>query len=459
MSQGATRDFDVVIAGGSLAGCTAATLYARRGLRVALLEKRPNMDAYKVVCAHFIQGGATPMLKRHGFAEMMEAAGAVRNRADLRTRWGWIRGDAPHHGYTLRREVLDPMLRANAAETPGVELLMGHTVQELLWSDGRVTGLVARTRDGRRHSFRAPLVVAADGRDSPLARMAHNPGRVLPHNRFAYWCYVRGLPRRTDGAADAWFLDPEVALIEPCDGDLHCVVASPPKWRLPEFKRDVESAWLRFIEALPEGPPIRDAERVSRFIGKLDTPNVARPAAKHGMAFIGDACTASDPIWAVGCGWAFQSSEWLVDETTPVIGEGGNMERALRRYHRRHMYEIGLHHLVGSNYSTARPFSPVERLMYSAATRDQAVADQMHTLVTRAHPAQDFVRPRTFARALKVLATKPRQTPETDKRPVYVSPMGRNGNGNGNGGGAHAPAMNGSPPTEAVTGGGVAWPT
>ena len=36
------QDFDVVIVGASVAGCTAARLYAQR---VALVERRPDIDA------------------------------------------------------------------------------------------------------------------------------------------------------------------------------------------------------------------------------------------------------------------------------------------------------------------------------------------------------------------------------------------------------------------------------
>ena len=45
-------DFDAVVVGASVAGCTAARLYAQRGARVALVEKRPDIDAYKTVCTH-----------------------------------------------------------------------------------------------------------------------------------------------------------------------------------------------------------------------------------------------------------------------------------------------------------------------------------------------------------------------------------------------------------------------
>src|SRR5690242_132210 len=121
--------FDVVIVGASVAGCTAARLYARRGVRVALVERRPDPDAYKTVCTHYIQPSATPTIERLGLAALIEERGAVRNSIDFWTPYGgWIRHrpGAPH-GYNVTRQVLDPLLRRMAAETPGVELLLGHT--------------------------------------------------------------------------------------------------------------------------------------------------------------------------------------------------------------------------------------------------------------------------------------------------------------------------------------------
>jgi len=83
-------EYDVAIVGASIAGCTAATLFARGGLRVALLESRADPNAYKRVCTHFIQASATPTIERLGAAQAIEAAGGIRNGIDIWTRWGWI---------------------------------------------------------------------------------------------------------------------------------------------------------------------------------------------------------------------------------------------------------------------------------------------------------------------------------------------------------------------------------
>src|SRR3954451_20170743 len=112
---------DVVIAGGSVAGAALAALLGRQGVRVTVLEKSPKPDHYKVVCSHFIQAGATPVLRRLRLAETMERAGAVRNSLAVYTpAGGWYVMPDEDHGYSLRREKLDPMLRELAARTPDV---------------------------------------------------------------------------------------------------------------------------------------------------------------------------------------------------------------------------------------------------------------------------------------------------------------------------------------------------
>src|SRR4051794_9567333 len=87
-------DHDVVVVGASLAGCTTAIFLAREGARVALVERRPDPDAFKRVCGHFIQSSAVPTLERLGLLDVMEQAGAARSRPRVWTQGGTVEGAA-----------------------------------------------------------------------------------------------------------------------------------------------------------------------------------------------------------------------------------------------------------------------------------------------------------------------------------------------------------------------------
>src|SRR3954454_5970476 len=112
--------FDVAVVGASIAGCTAARLFARAGARVALIERRPDPAAHKVVCTHAIQPSATPTIERLGLAPTLDARGAVHIHGDVWTRFGWMRApdDLPH-GYGVTSLTLDPNVRSLASDRPG----------------------------------------------------------------------------------------------------------------------------------------------------------------------------------------------------------------------------------------------------------------------------------------------------------------------------------------------------
>src|SRR6476646_6567470 len=129
-----TRDYDAVIVGGSLAGCTTAIHLGRAGLRVAVVEKQPDPSSFKRVCSHFVQASGVPPLERLGLHEPIMEAGGVRSRIHAWTRWGWIEAPPEEAGQAvnLRREILDPLVREAAAETEGVEMLLGQTAHRVL---------------------------------------------------------------------------------------------------------------------------------------------------------------------------------------------------------------------------------------------------------------------------------------------------------------------------------------
>jgi menaquinone-9 beta-reductase len=394
--------FDVVVVGASIAGCTAARLFGLAGARVALIERRPDPAAYKVVCTHAILSSAVPTIERLGMAPLLEARGAVRIYPEAWTPYGgWIRfsSDVPS-GYGVTRRTLDPMLRELAVSTPGVEFLQGHTVIGLAGSDGRPAGVEIESSNHEVQTLPARLVVGADGRGSDVARLARVPGRVRPHNRFFYFAYWRGLRPRTNRAR-LWFLDPVVAAAFPNEDDLTVVAVGPHRSRLAEFRADPETAYRRAVTGLPDGPGISDAERASKLVGKLEMPNVMRPAARPGVGFVGDAALATDPLFGVGCGWAFQSAEWLVDHTSPALLDSGDLDGALDRYRRAFRRRLGPDHWLIADMSTGRKLRPLERMTFRAAVGDPVVARALEEVTSRRRSALHMFDPRLAARVLR----------------------------------------------------------
>jgi menaquinone-9 beta-reductase len=400
-----THSHDVVVVGASIAGCATATLFARAGARVALVERSPDPNAHKVACTHFLLASAVPVLDRLGLTEKMKAAGAVPNEIHIHTRWGWVRPPMadgfpyPRHGYNLRRSVLDPMLRRMAAETDGVDLLLGHTVDELRRRDGRIAGVVARTRSGERIELRAPLVVGADGRGSRVADLAELPARVRRHGRFNFFAHYRDMSLATGSVSQMWMLEPDTVYAFPNDDGVTVLCVMPALERLPEFKADMTGSFERAFEGLPDGPDLSRARRVSPIMGKTSMPNVTRRAAAPGVALVGDAAMASDPLWGVGCSFALQAAELLVDATALRLDSRRHLDAALDRYRRRHRARLGPHHVLTSDFSTGRSFNPLERLMWKAATVDDRCADHFAAFGGRCIGVAKYLSPPAVARA------------------------------------------------------------
>ena len=401
-----STDYDVVISGASLAGSAAAILLARRGARVALLERRSDPEAYKVLCTHSITANAYPVLEELGLVPAIEKAGAVRNEARWHTRWGWIEpraapgGPALPYGYNIRRSTLDPLIRSRAAETPGVDLLLGHQVTGLVREAGRTVGVRASTPRGERE-IRARLVVGADGKDSAVAKFAEVPLREYENTRFGYLAHFRDLPLR-DGIAHTWFLEPDMAYAFPNDDGVTVMAVLPDKKHLPAFRKDLEGSFAAFVRALPEAPPIDSAERVTKIIGTVDYPLRSRKPTAPGLALVGDAALTGDPLWGVGCGWALQSARWLAEAVAPAMTGRGDLDKSLAAYARTHRRRLTGHQSIAVDFAKARPFNPIERLIFSAAARDASLARHMHLFASRLIGPLRFLNPVVMARAAAV---------------------------------------------------------
>jgi 2-polyprenyl-6-methoxyphenol hydroxylase-like FAD-dependent oxidoreductase len=102
--------------------------------------------------------------------------------------------------------------------------------------------------------------------------------------------------------------------------------------------------------------------------------NRMRTPTAPGLALIGDAALATDPLFGVGCGWAFESAEWLADAVAPALRGEERLEAGLRRYRRRHSRHLRGHAWMIHDYASGRKMQPPERLLFSGAARDPRAA-------------------------------------------------------------------------------------
>lgn len=391
-----TLETDVVVIGASVAGTAAAALLARNGHAVLLVDRVQDPAAYKKQCTHAIQGSAVPVLERLGVIDEIERAGARRTNVQLWTRaGGWARlaldeeRDAEgrrNHGYNIRREKLDPILRANAAATPGVTLSLGHSVTALRRDGaGRINGVEITGAGGEVTEVRARLVVGADGRRTRVAELAGIEPEIRPHNRGGFFAYFRGVENRTGADAQFWILGEDIAYAFPTDDGLTCLAVMVNERRLPEFRADREGFLRRFYVGLDSAPDLSRAERASSFVGMAHTPNTYRWPAQPGLALIGDAAMASDYIWGVGCGWALESAALLADHVGPAVegarpddrarsGAGArsdaDLDRSLESYARAHRAALYTQHVQNTAFSASAELPRTLQAVLTAVPRD-----------------------------------------------------------------------------------------
>lgn len=400
-------DHDVVIVGASLAGCTAAILLGRAGLRVAVVEQRPDPAAFKRICGHFIQSSAVPTLERLGLLGPIEEAGGVRSRLRMWTRWGMIEPPSPNvvaPAVNLRRERLDPLVRGVASRERGVEMILGQRVTGLIHADDVFAGVRVRNRHGDELSLRACLVVGADGRNSTIAKLAGVRTKVSRHGRFSFAAYFDGPPPAGAPDGTIWMLDPQWVAAFPTDSGEVMYGCMPTKDRLSEFRRDPDAALRAFVADVPDAPPIMQARQVAPTLGKIEMPNVQRAPVAPGLALVGDAALASDPLFGVGCGWAFQSAEWLADAVASSLGGDELLRDGLARYRRRFRKRLNGHAALIHDYATGRRFNVPERMLFSAAAYDPRVGAAFNRFGTRNAGPGSLIP--TFGRALGVHANR-----------------------------------------------------
>jgi flavin-dependent dehydrogenase len=233
-------------------------------------------------------------------------------------------------GYCPRRTILDKLL-VDAAIESGAEVREGFVVEEILRTDGVVTGIRGRDRSGTEVTERARVVIGADGRHSVVAR-AVEPEQYneRPEYVCAYYAYWSGLPMH--GRFET-YVRPEhgFAAVETHDG-LTLVVGGWPRMKFEDKKRDLEASYLGLFASTPAfATRINQARRESKIFGAI-SPNFFRKPYGPGWALVGDAGYTKDPITAQGMSDAFRDAELLAAALTSTFAGTQSFDVALGEY-------------------------------------------------------------------------------------------------------------------------------
>ena len=312
--------FDVIVVGARCAGSPLATLLAREGLKVAVVERAAFPK--DTLSTHIFQAPAINFLKRLGvFEKVLETGARTYTRVDLRQEDFQCTFEVNQRPgddgafMSVRRFVLDPILLDAAAEA-GAEVLTSTNVTGLRRDDGRVAGVTAVCQ-GQERMLDAKLVVGADGRNSRVAELAGaRKYNVVPNERFGYWWFFTDADPGPDPALVYHRWEGRFVIAMPADGGLYQVIELPDLRFLPEFRSDREAAFMAHARSCrPVAEVLAGARPVGKMFGILKFECFFRESAGPGWALVGDAGHFKDPAPGQGIADAFRQAEAVA----PVI--------------------------------------------------------------------------------------------------------------------------------------------
>jgi flavin-dependent dehydrogenase len=166
---------DVIVIGGGPGGSTAATMLARKGVRVLLLERERFPRDH---VGESLLPASVPVLEELGVLPAVQQAGflpkwgATMVWGKDKEPWSWYFRETSQkypHSYQVWRPQFDQLLLENS-RAAGVDVREGHRVLEVLFESGTLTGVTFETLDGARGHAAARFVVDASGQNAFLAR-------------------------------------------------------------------------------------------------------------------------------------------------------------------------------------------------------------------------------------------------------------------------------------------------
>jgi flavin-dependent dehydrogenase len=316
---------EVVVVGGGPAGSALASLLARAGRDVLLVEARSFPRDQ--VCGESVSPEGWRLLALMGAEQRVRALGphplrGMRLVAPDGTAFEG-RYPAERPGFALRRLALDAALLQTAREA-GARVVERARVVDLLFDAGAVTGVLAE-RDGEPWRIQARLVAGADGRHSVVARrLGLRRGRARLR-RFA----VRGHWQGAEGAGELGEMHVSArgyCGVAPLAGGLANVAFVLEERELQEAGGDLGGFYQRTLErrfpALAERLARARLVAPPRAIGPLAV--ACRGVAADGALLLGDAAGFYDPFTGEGVTLALRGAELAAAAIRDALARAGS---------------------------------------------------------------------------------------------------------------------------------------
>jgi geranylgeranyl reductase family protein len=357
-----TTDADVIVVGAGPGGSAAAYRLAQTGLDVLLLEK--TGFPREKVCGDGLTPRAVKSLVDLG-SDTSEDNGFIRNRG-LRIIGGGMRLELPwpdlatypDYGLVRPRMDLDELL-ARTAQKAGARLQEQTTVTgPVLDGEDRVVGVTAKVGPERTEvSYRAPVVIAADGSS---ARLALSLGIAKRDDRpmgVAVRRYFES-PRHDDDMLESWLeLRSDDGSLLPGygwvfgvgDGTSNVglgILNTTQAWQ----KTDYKELLARWTSGMP-GEWQFDDEHATGPVrgGALPMGFNRTPHYSRGVLLVGDAGGAVNPFNGEGIAYAMESGLLAAEVAAQALARpaGPSRERALQGYPERMRAVYGGYYTLG----------------------------------------------------------------------------------------------------------------